>query len=252
VDIRLFVVVLHYGDPALTRRVVHDLESGGGEPLVHVLDNAAPLPYEGGADEGEKVRRLPENVFWAGGFAAALDWAREERATHCWFCNNDIRFVSDPPHAARLIARMERMAKKLGRLPGLYAPAVSRNPYHPQMVRREGVAFSLVRCVDGIAPVVALECVEALGGLNALDAADNPRGYGVDVWLSLRVSRAGWPVVVDHGLVVRHEYHTTARSVPGFMAEAARDEDVYLAARLGPDWREQLKTLQHWQDEASL
>jgi GT2 family glycosyltransferase len=252
VDIRLFVVVLHYGDPALTRRVVHELESGAREgTLVHVLDNAAPLPYEGSG----AIRRLPENLFWAGGFAAALDWARKEEATHLWFCNNDIRFTSDPPHAARLIARMERMAGKLGRLPGVYAPAVTRNPYHPQMVRREGVAFSRVSCVDGIAPVVALDCVEALGGpdaMDALDAADNPRGYGVDVWLSLRASRAGWPVVVDHGLVVRHEYHTTARSVPGFMTEAAQDEDKYLAARLGPDWRERLKTLQDWQDEASL
>jgi hypothetical protein len=36
------------------------------------------------------------------------------------------------------------------------------------------------------------------------------------------------------------------------MSESARREDSYLAARLGPDWRERLKTWQHWQDEASL
>jgi GT2 family glycosyltransferase len=213
--------------------------------VVHVLDNGAPLPYEGNGT----LRRLPDNLFWAGGFAAALDWAREDGATHLWFCNNDIRFISRPPHVARLIARMRRLAGKLGRMPGLYAPAVSRNPYHPQMVLRDQAAFSRVCCVDGIAPVVAMECVEALGGL---DAADNPHGYGVDVWLSLRAHQAGWPVVVDHGLILRHEYHTTARSVPGFMSEAARREDRYLAARLGPDWRERLKTWQHWQDEASL
>ena len=242
-NIRLFVVVLHYGDPALTRRVASELESQG--TLVHVLDNAAPLNYEG----NEMIRRLPENLFWAGGFAAALNWAREDGATHLWFCNNDIGFVSKPPHAPRLIARLRRMSAKLGRKPGLYAPSVIRNPYHPQMVWRDNAAFSVVCCVDGIAPVVDLECVEALGGL---DAADNPRGYGVDVWLSLRAHQAGWPVVVDHGILLRHDYHTTARSVPGFMSEAARSEDKYLAARLGPDWRERLKTLQGWQDEASL
>ena len=238
----MFVVVLHYGDPALTQGIVSELESR--HAIVHVLDNAAPLPYEGKG----MLRRLPENVFWAGGFAVALDWAREDGATHLWFCNNDIRFVSEPPHVARLIARMRRLAGKLGRPPGVYAPAVSRNPYHPQMVRRENVAFSRVCCVDGIAPVVALECVEDVGGL---DAADNPQGYGVDVWLSLRAHQAGWPVVVDHGMILRHEYHTTARSVPGFMPEAAWNEDRYLRSRLGPDWRESLKTWQHWQDEAS-
>ena len=239
----MFVVILHYGDPALTRRVVDALESQ--DAVVHVLDNAAPHPYAGSG----MIRRLPENVFWAGGLAVALDWAREEGATHLWFCNNDIRFVSKPPHVARLIARMRRLAAKLGRSPGIYAPTVSLNPYHPQMVWREHVAFSRVCYIDGIAPVMALECVEALGGL---DAADNPQGYGVDVWLSLRAYQANWPVVVDHGMVLRHEYHTTARSVPGFMSEAARREDRYLAARLGSDWRQRLKAQQHWQDEARL
>jgi hypothetical protein len=36
---------------------------------------------------------------------------------------------------------------------------------------------------------------------------------------------------------MRHRYHETARTVSGFMAEAARQEDAYLTARLGPDHR---------------
>ncbi len=245
-EISLFTVILHYGDPRLTRRLARELESGG--EAVHVLDNAAPVPYD--TRDRAFWLRLPENRYWAGALELALEQAREQGATHLWFCNNDVRCLSDPPYGPRVKARMQRMAKRLGAVPGVYAPSVDRNPYHPQMIRRPGVAFSRVACVDGIAPVLSLECVAALGGL---DAADNPYGYGVDVWLSLRAHRAGWPVIVDHGVVLRHEYHTTARSTPGFMDRAARAEDAYCASRLGADWREQLLALQHdCIDEAHL
>jgi GT2 family glycosyltransferase len=79
--------------------------------------------------------------------------------------------------------------------------------------------------------VVSLDCVDAVGGL---DIGGNARGYGVDVWLSVRASSMGWPVVVDHGLEVRHDYHTTAARIPGFLDEAAADEHRYLSARMGP------------------
>ena len=245
-EITLFTVILHYGDPQMTRRLARQLESGGAD--VHVLDNAAPLPY----DDNDQAfwLRLSENLFWAGAFSVALAKAEEKGASHIWFCNNDIHCLSNPPYVSRIVARMQRMAQRLGSVPGVYAPAVSRNPYHAQMTHRPHAAFSRVAYIDGIAPVVSLECARAVGGL---DAVDNPWGYGVDVWFSLRAHWAGWPVIVDHGLTLRHEYHSTARNVPGFMNTAAKAENDYLSARMGTDWREQLAVLQHqYSDETQL
>ena len=236
----MLTVVLHYGDPALTRRVVSALARYGDS--VHVLDNAAPAPYS------ETDWRLPHNVFWTGGLEAALHRARELDKAYLWFCNNDIHFLGTLPYIALVEARIGRLAKHWGKL-GLYTPCVRRNPYHAQMERRPGVAYSRVAYIDGIAPVLSLECVDAVGGL---DAGDNPRGYGVDVWLSVRAHARGWPVVVDHGLEVRPAYHTTAARIPGFMDAAAADEHRYMSARMGSAWRDVLADLQRQrQDEAT-
>lgn len=247
-------VVLHYGDPALAAGLAASLRRADPDHAdrVLVLDNAAPVPAAGA------WRRLPENLFWGGALEHCLDAARDMGCTHLWFLNNDISFATRPPLVARAALRMARMGRVLterglggpkGRV-GVYAPAVERNPYHPQMVRAEGAQYRRVALVDGIAPLVDLECAREVGGA---DCADNPRGYGVDVWLSLRAHRAGWPVVVDHQLVVRHRYHTTARGVEGFLDAAARAEHEYMTRRLGPAWRAEVAQLQRqWTDETTL
>lgn len=247
-------VILHYGDPALAANLADSLRRAdpGQVERVLVLDNAAPRPAI------NAWRRLPDNLFWGGALAYCLDAARDMGCTHLWFLNNDISFETRPPLVARAALRMARIGMALaarglggpaGRV-GVYAPAVDRNPYHPQMVRDARVQYRRVALVDGIAPLIDLDCAREVGGA---DCADNPRGYGVDVWLSLRAHRAGWPVVVDHQLVVRHRYHTTARSVDGFMDAAARAEHDYMTRRLDPAWRDEVARLQHqWTDETTL
>lgn len=230
----LLAVVLHYGDPALTRAVEKALRQEAPEDAVLVLDNAAPQPYPG-------ALRLPANVFWGGALEMALELARRRGATYLWFCNNDIRFVSPPPYLLRAAGRLARLEQVLGQPVGVWAPAVTGNPYHPQMVQARGLQYRSVTYVDGIAPVLRLECVDAVGGLD-IDA--NPQGYGLDVWLSLRAYQAGWPVIVDQQVIVRHRYHTTARAVDGFLERAAVAENAYMSARLGPDWRIHLQQLQ--------
>ncbi|MBZ2171841.1 hypothetical protein [Nitratidesulfovibrio sp. SRB-5] len=247
-------VILHYGDPALAANLADTLRRADPDHAerVLVLDNAAPRPAMGA------WRRLPDNLFWGGALAYCMDAARDMGCTHLWFLNNDISFETRPPLVARAALRMARMgaalaARGLGgpeSKVGVYAPAVDRNPYHPQMVRDARLQYRRVALVDGIAPIIDLDCAREVGGA---DCAANPRGYGVDVWLSLRAHRAGWPVVVDHQLVVRHRYHTTARSVDGFMDAAARAEHDYMTRRLGPAWRDEVALLQHqWTDEITL
>jgi len=232
----LAVVILHYGKPELTARLEGQLasEKGAGVPVL-VLDNAAPEPYAGA------WHRLEENRFWAGAFAWAMERLAGEGYKRVWFLNNDLYFVSRPPILAAALGRLARMERTLGRV-GVYAPAVTASPYHPQMQQRPGVQFSRVALVDGIAPLVHLDAWRDAGGL---DCAGNPYGYGVDLAFSVAVDRAGWALAVDHQVCVRHVYHSTARTVDGFMDKAARAEAAYLAERFGPGWREALDELKN-------
>lgn len=246
--IRLAVIILHYGDPALADRLHAQLAAADPDLAAtgHLLvfDNAAPKAYDGA------WQRSTSNLYWAGALAHCATAATALGCTHLWFLNNDIAFVSAPPFAARVVARLARMERAEGHPVGVYTPAVVRSPYHPQMVQRPGVQYSRVAIADGIAPVYSLACMNAIGGV---DADDNPYGYGVETWLSLRAHRAGWPVVVDHQLVVQHRHHTTARKVDGFMDLAARAEQAYMTNRLGPHWRTTVSAFkEQWTDARTL
>ncbi len=230
---RLAVVILHYGQPELTRRLADQLAGSDPDWAVRVLDNHAPIPFPGA------WQRLPDNLFWAGALAWCLDELGREGFTHLWFLNNDLYFGSAPSHLGRAWERLHRLDQILGPV-GVYSPSATANPYHPQMVQQPGLQFSRAALIDGIAPLFNLECLTALGGL---DFADNSYGYGVDVWTSLCAHRAGWPVVVDHAVCIRHVYHSTARKVEGFLAQAARAEAAYLSRRLGPNYAAELMAL---------
>ncbi len=229
------VCILHFGRAEVTRKLhAQFLEADPAYARdVFVLDNASPEPYP------EAWERLPENIYWGGALAHALDAFAGAGYTHLWFCNNDAVFVSDPPYIGRALPRIQWLEKR-GAV-GLYSPSATSNPYHKQMAHIPGGECRQALYIDGIAPVISLACVEAIGGV---DLGDNRYGYGVDVWLSWRASRAGWGVWVDHGLVLRHKYHTAAKDADGFLPLAARAEDAYLAERIGPDWRNMLAAMQ--------
>ncbi len=233
---RALAVVLHYGrsDPArnLTETLLRN--DPGARGRVVVFDNASPAPYAGA------WQRVPENIFWAGALELCLKTAREQGYTHLWFLNNDIRFVSPPPFLSRAEARLQRLEKLTGKTVGIWSPAVESSPYHPQMLPVPDAEAALTPLVDGIAPLINLPAVEDVGGL---DAADNPRGYGVDMWLSLRLYRAGLLTLVDPLIRIRHKHQATARTIPGFMQLAARQEESFMHRRLGSGWREFLEQL---------
>ncbi|MBQ4133528.1 MAG: hypothetical protein IJD04_07350 [Desulfovibrionaceae bacterium] len=228
---KLAACILHYGSPELTERIFLQLRD---EPDVFVLDNAAPEPFPGA------WVRLPDNLYWAG----ALEWAAAhfdaQGYTHLWFLNNDAYFLSRSPIIKITLQRLARMEKMLGRV-GIYTPAVSASPYHPQMVQNRAVQCRQTAVVDGIAPLLNLQCLREIGGV---DASDNPWGYGVDLWLSVRAGRAGWLNLVDNQVVVRHNYHSTAARIHGFMERAALAEVAFLKARLGRDYKNKIQELQ--------
>jgi hypothetical protein len=230
--VNLFSVILHYGPVSRTRGLHQQLLESDPRraEAILVFDNASPEPYP------EAWTRAGSNLYWAGAFEAVMDMLAGEGATHVWFLNNDLSFMPPAPFIERVQARLGR-AEKLAGPVGVYSPAVTRNPYHPHMVARKGGQYSLVRYVDGIAPLVSVDFWRAVGGI---DFQGNPYGYGVDVWFSSRAREMGFACVVDHQVVVRHDYHSTAREVDGFLRRAAEAEARYLRARLGPDYRAEL------------
>ena len=228
---RLAVIILHYGEAALTKRLHDQLRKSDPEwPDLFVLDNCAPDPYP------DAWTRTDHNLYWAGALDHAVRRCAAEGFSHLWFLNNDLLFQSRPPVIATAWQRLERLDRALGPV-GIYSPSATRNPYHPQMVQAPESQYRTASYVDGIAPLFNLDCLEGIGGV---DFTDNDYGYGVDVALSLAAHQAGWPVVIDHQVCLRHIYHTTARQVDGFLERAAKSEDAYMRRMVGPDWRDTL------------
>lgn len=231
------VVILHYGKPELTARLHAQLLSSDPAQAEHiyVLDNAAPQPYP------DAHVRLDENLYWGG----ALAWAVQEFARRgyerLWFFNNDVYFLTAPPVLHAAYARLAALERTLGTV-GVYHPAVEKTPYHPQMRAPASVQYRVASVLDGIAPLIHLGALKRAGGV---DIAGNPRGYGVDIITSLRIREAKYSLVVDNHLLVRHLYHSTAKSVDGFLAQASAQQDAYMTARLGENWRGHVERMQH-------
>lgn len=228
-----YTVILHYGPAARTEQLHWQLMESdpARRDRILVFDNASPEPYE------NAWLRAEENLYWAGALERVMELLAAKGASHVWFLNNDAIFVSKPPLIERACLRLARAERLVGPV-GVYSPAVTANPYHPQMVERPGGQFREVLYVDGIAPLVNVEFWKRAGGV---DFGGNPYGYGVDVWFSSRTQEAGFACVVDHQVVIRHKYHSTAREVDGFMARAAEAEAGYLAEKFGSDYRERVK-----------
>lgn len=229
VDTAVAVVILHYGRSEITERLHRQLLLSDPDwtERVFVLDNHAPHPYP------QAWRRLDENLYWAGALDSCLRFFASQGWTHLWFLNNDTYFISPSPHLHRAWSRLRALEKSIGPV-GVYSPSFEQHPYHPQMIFARNKAYRCAAFVDGVAPLINLDCYRDLGGL---DYQDNCQGYGVDIFFSLSASRAGWPVIIDHQVRVRHVHHSTARTIPGFLKTAAAREHAYLEQRLGPDYR---------------
>lgn len=223
---RLATVILHYGSAVMTEKLFRQLSGQD----VFVFDNNAPEPFAGA------WKRARTNLYWPGALELCAGEMKKHGFSHLWFLNNDIVFSDPAGLFERVRTRHTWITRQLGKI-GLYSPSVTRSPYHAQMTCQPVAQFARASYIDGIAPLIDLTCLGEIGGL---DIAENIYGYGVDVWLSWRAAQAGWNVIVDHQVVIHHKYHSTAATVNGYLQKAAGAEQVYLAARLGPDFRRQL------------
>lgn len=235
---RLATVILHYGNPNLTKRVHKFLL---GQPTarniqypIFVFDNGAPEPYP------EAWERNELNLYWAGALAYCISKIKEMGFTHLWFLNNDIMFIDAGMPMAKACACIQQLEKRIEMPIGIWSPSMVYNTYHPQMCHKKDYCYSQVRLVDGVAPLYNLSCLETIGGV---DANDNPYGYGVDLWISLRAANAGWLLIVDHRITIRHIQQATARRIDGFIELAAATEDSFFQKRIGENWKNTIEEL---------
>ncbi len=231
---KVFTVILHYGDIALTKKVANSFIAENIE--YHVLDNCAEQEYP------NSWKRLEKNIYWGGALKYCLEQAKLAGADYLWFLNNDIEFIEPKNPLKKLFARINYLNKN-GKL-GIYTPAVLKNPYHKQVVYKRNTEFTKVKYIDGIAPLINIDCAYKVKNL---DIDSNIYGYGIESYLSLEIGNLGYDVIVDHGVVLKHEYHSTAKTVDGFLSKAAEAEHKYLSQRLGDDYREKLKKMQEFE-----
>ncbi|MFP4398071.1 MAG: glycosyltransferase family 2 protein [Desulfonatronovibrio sp.] len=224
----IFVVILHYGKTEMTQRLHNQLVRSDPDlkEKILVLDNHAPEQYP------QAWVRLLRNCYWGG----ALQWTMKKfqgsGCTHVWFLNNDIMFDCKPPIVGRALQRLAWIEKNAGPV-GIYSPSALTNPYHQQMISNRKYQYRIVQYIDGIAPMINLQCWSELEDLGI---EENLIGYGVDNYFSLQAREKGWNVVVDHQVTIKHDYHSTARRIKGFMKKAAQKKGVYLEKRLGSDY----------------
>jgi GT2 family glycosyltransferase len=86
------VVLVHYGDPAVTKRCVASLAAEERQPhRIYIADHDPGTRLEETlADLHPGVRILPrDNLGFGPGCNAAADWAFREGAQWVWFLNND-------------------------------------------------------------------------------------------------------------------------------------------------------------------
>ena len=238
---KLAVIILHYGRPELTAKLHRQLMNSDPTFIddVMVLDNHAPLAYP------QAWLRTPKNLYWPGALQLALAEMERRAYSHLWFLNNDLTFISKPPYLSRAFNRLLLAEKTAGPI-GLYSPSVSSSLYHQQMVKKQNIQYSLVKYIDGIAPIINIKAISLAGGV---DYDDNIYGYGVDIWLSMRITEAGFKLMLDHEVTVRHAHHASATAIPGFMKKAAMAEHDYMTKRFGANWREMVERLKQDMDD---
>jgi GT2 family glycosyltransferase len=91
------VIVVHYGDPALTQRCLDSLGAMDARPAEVVLVNNAAEPWTGGKPGTVPLRvvETSRNVGFAGGVNLGIDAAQARGAAWYWLVNNDAHVRSD-------------------------------------------------------------------------------------------------------------------------------------------------------------
>lgn len=238
-------IVLHWGDPELTRHCLARLLDGAPDDLaVLVVDGVAGIDWTACDARGRiRVLRGPGNEGYAGGNNRGLRAALASGAEHALLLNNDAliapgalghlcaRAASDPRIAlvgCRLVAAEDR-TRDVG--------SHGRITYGPFLVAIEADAAPAARDVEWVSGCGLLVRLAALADIGLLD--ESFFLYCEDVDWSLRARRCGYRVVYEPRAVVVH----SPSGAPAALCRRAYflARNGLLFARKHGTWRERAK-----------
>jgi GT2 family glycosyltransferase len=201
----VWTVVVHYGDPAVTSRVLGLLATATSPMSIVVVDNGGNFQ----PPTGVRYVRMAQNVGFAGGANAGARLALSEGAEFVWFLNNDAE--PEPDALERLLrrARSSRAASIVGSLeidfrdqePGslesYLLPGLPRSL--TGAVRVVGGPARSVDFLSGFSMLVSRSAFELVGSFD-----ETYFHYCEDVDFVLRAHQLGVDIVLDAGAPLKH------------------------------------------------
>ena len=202
---RASTVIVHYGEPATTLRVLHRLARSIAPMSIVVVDNSGELD----PPPGVSYLRMPANLGFAGGANVGAKYALAQGADLVWFLNNDTE--PEPDALERLLETVAscRPACIVGSwevdplATQMWNPSNFQMPALPASLRNR---VRVVRCplstvdfVSGFSMIVSRPVFELIGFLD-----ETFFHYCEDVDYSLRGLQQGIEVVLDGDSQIRH------------------------------------------------
>lgn len=240
-------IVVHYGDPALTRAAVDSILRDRVRPhRLAIVDNGPGHFDDAGLGESVSVLRPGRNIGFAAAVNAAVEAFVRDDTSLIWLFNNDA--VAEPGALEALLASMRRSENK-ALVSSLINDASTgdawfeRARFYPWRLesrhvrgpsrRRADTVDRLPPSAKSIAYLPACSLLapralfDAIGGLDTSFFL-----YGEDVDLSVKASRLGYDLVVANASVVSHR--ASSGSTMRYRQRAQAEAALRLTARYYP------------------
>ena len=213
-------IVLHWGEPEVTKRCLRSLLAGAGDGLsVMVVDSAAAADWAALDSRGRiEVLQPSRNEGYAGGNNLALRAARERGAGFALLLNNDAEIDSDTlPNLLGCAEQDPRIALVGGRLtapddPGHDAGSFGRVTYGPFLVAiGDGAPAGPARDVEWVSGCGVLVRLAALADIGLMD--EDFFLYCEDIDWCTRARRLGYRVLYEPRAVISHRPPTSLAAI---------------------------------------
>lgn len=211
-------IIVHYGDPELTKAAVASMVAATpGPATVVVVDNGPEaLDRDAFADTHVLIVRTGRNTGFAGGVNLALRRALDSETRFVWLLNNDA--VAETGALRELLAAVEAeggrsvVSSLILEIPGdrvwfdevrfypwmIETRRLRRRP-SGDVVRFGPPTWRAVPYLPGCSLLIPAAAIRETGGLDERFFV-----YGEDVDLAIRCARAGWTLALARRSVVRH------------------------------------------------
>jgi GT2 family glycosyltransferase len=204
------VFILNHNLPDYTDWLYHSIEPHGGKVYdTFIIDN-------GSTREGRSINttfELPENIYFGGGFNAAMQYVLESSEYDSMlFLNNDLTV-----HGQSFVKTLREIAftEDYDILSGCFLniePQPDKQCHWKTMWNWGRKEVRPVPFIDFQAPFIKKHCLETVGAIDS----DLIYGWGIDALFAIMAKRNGWKMgVTDRVLMLHHNSLTVKRGVAG-------------------------------------